>query len=83
MGSCPKLISVAERLRSREPVRSLSAAHMFERTGYENKKGWWWGNVRICLTQYHLVRKFPVVEQRRHWSLLDLTDKTSGERMRN
>ena len=59
-------------------LRSLSTAHTFETSVYENRKEMAVENGRTCLTQDH--RMFLVVKQKGYSSLLDLT--ILGERMR-
>lgn len=71
---CPKETEIKGKA-----LGSLSTAHMFETSVYENRKEMAVENVRACLTQDH--RTFLVVKQRGYSSLLNLT-RISGERMR-
>ena len=73
LGSCPEETEIKG-----TALRSLSTAHTFETSVYENRKEMAVENGRTCLTQDH--RMFLVVKQRGYSSLLDLT--ILGERMR-
>ena len=61
LGSCPKEAEIKGRA-----LRSLSSAHMFETSVYENRKEMVVENVRTWLTQDHrtFLVLFLVVKQR-------------------